>query len=678
MEALPSTSTPLCLEEERDVEGKNGINYNEPRAELRKMDRCNRDFEEDSDDSIRDQTYQPDSNAESSEKNADSEPENEPVFKKSEGRPGRGRKRKFPEQDRHLRKVYTNSNKRHYTAKGNLVQPKEFIEFKCKCLANCHEKISLEEQRNFFQQYWNLADYNVQTTFLSTYIRESSVKKKLVTAKNPQMRNFSRQYFINKTEVCRDMFINVLRVSTKRINTALCKVRKLEIPDRRGLSSGGHNKMSADQESAVITHINQFPRYKSHYCRSTKGNQEFLQEGTTLTIMYKLYKIANLKPVSFSSYKKIFLTKFNLRQKKPKKDTCNKCDTFSAKIKGLTNEEEKIKVQSEHDLHLQEAETARKEMNLDLEIAENNENTETVTFDMQKTLPLPRLSTNILFYKRQLWLYNCGIYAGKQKKSTFNIWIEGEAGRGAQEVGSCLRKYIAMNNISESVENLIFWSDSCGGQNRNIKMVLMMKCILEETLHLKSIRIRFLVSGHSFLPNDSDFGDVECAIKKQNKIFSPQDYINIMRTCRRKRRININRMVKDDFVSTKKLEKAIVNRKKTCEAEKINWLHIKEIKILKEKKNSIFIRAGYNDESEYKEINIKKGKGPNVNLSTLLEPLWPNGKEVAEAKLKDIKSYLHLIPEEDHPFYKNLIGNPNIVEDIDGYNMDLDFDLEEY
>ena len=104
------------------------------------------------------------------------------------------------------------------------------------------------------------------------------------------------------------------------------------------------------------------------------------------------------------------------------------------------------------------------------------------------------------------------------------FWIEGEAGCGVQEFGSCLRKYIE-NNITNEVENIILLRDSCGRQNKNIKITLLLKSILDELPHLKTIRLRFLVSGHTFLRNDSDFGDIECKIKKQNKIFSPEDYI---------------------------------------------------------------------------------------------------------------------------------------------------------
>jgi len=47
-----------------------------------------------------------------------------------------------------------------------------------------------------------------------------------------------------------------------------------------------------------------------------------------------------------------------------------------------------------------------------------------ITFDLQKTLPLPKLSTNVAPYLRQLWLYNLGIHLTCKDRSQpyFNIW----------------------------------------------------------------------------------------------------------------------------------------------------------------------------------------------------------------------------------------------------------------
>lgn len=49
-----------------------------------------------------------------------------------------------------------------------------------------------------------------------------------------------------------------------------------------------------------------------------------------------------------------------------------------------------------------------------------------------------------------------------------------------------------------------------------------------------------------------------------------------------------------------------------------------------------------------------------------LEVLWPQGKPISEPKLQDLKSILHLIPNDAEQFYKNLKSNENIVDDIDG------------
>ncbi len=134
-----------------------------------------------------------------------------------------------------------------------------------------------------------------------------------------------------------------------------------------------------------------------------------------------------------------------------------------------------------------------------------------MTYDMMKILLMPRLTTSIVYYLRQMNFYNFGIHIGSSGKGRFNTWLENEASRGTQEVGSCLKKSIA--TIAAPVKTLILWSDSCGGQNRSIKLVLMLIHVLQHHPSLETISLRYRLSGHSFLPNDSDFGDVECALK---------------------------------------------------------------------------------------------------------------------------------------------------------------------
>jgi len=46
----------------------------------------------------------------------------------------------------------------------------------------------------------------------------------------------------------------------------------------------------------------------------------------------------------------------------------------------------------------------------DRQLAVEDQRVTYITFDMQKTLPLPKLSTSIAFHLRQIWLSNVGIH----------------------------------------------------------------------------------------------------------------------------------------------------------------------------------------------------------------------------------------------------------------------------
>lgn len=612
----------------------------------------------------------------------------------------RGRKRKFDQQTNLTAKKLKNSNQDFYNYKGKLVKQKIFQNLQCPCKAECHNRVGEDIRCEEFNKFWGLGDYNAQNMFLAACVKEKDKVRQYTN--RPPRRQFSRLYNLRNISVCREMFRHTFQISTKRINTALQKIRSEELKDKRGQKQGGRNKTSGKKLESVKDHINKLPRYKSHY-RRNNTDSEFLSPDMTLVKMYDLYvesvigeennneikkwregnenkksiMLKEIDAVSFSTYRRIFLNNFNLKFKSLKKDTCNTCDSFAARLQSATGLD-KCVLEEAHNKHIDLWRDARKRMNDDKMEAQKNKEFECISYDLEKTLPLPRIPTSIVFYKRQLWLYNAGVHSFKNNQGYCYVWTENQAGRGAQEIGSCLIKYIE-TEVENGIKHLVLWSDSCGGQNRNIKMVLILKSCLESHPTLITIHMKYLVSGHSFLANDTDFSDIEGALLHVQRLYLPSDYVQVMKRARKKKPFIVTEMKGNYFVGTQKLEKIIVNRKINEEKEKINWLKIREIKLVKEEPLKLYCRNDF--ESEYSLVNLERkiAKGRqqnNISFKGSLQPMWENGKDIAAPKLKDLKSLFHLIPADAKDFYRSLSGSRDVEDDVDGFGIPPDFEVE--
>nr|CAI5829041.1 unnamed protein product [Callosobruchus analis] len=573
------------------------------------------------------------------------------------GRPRKGRNPKYPGQTFATRKKLKDSNKTHYTVKGKLKKAKEFSNYKCICLKKCGDRLEGNLKQELFQKFWNLASYDLQTAFIGATVKEIPIKRK--RAKDGPGKSYTRIYMLGEFEVCRETYLKTYQISTKRINTALQKKRNFQVKDERG-KSGGKRTIDEETINKIVDHIKKFPTYVSHYSRS-ETEAKFLPYDLTERKMYELYIEENNPKVSFQFFKNIFYTNFNLRRKPPIKDTCNK---------RVLNDE--------RDHHLQSAQLARNQMKRDLKEANTNPLLETLTYDMEKVLGLPKLPTNIVYYKRQLNIYNEGIHSGSNNTPYCFLWREGVAGRGAQEVGSCLKKFIVVH-LKKGVENLTLWSDSCGGQNRNIKIVLMLKAVLMDHPTLKTIYLKYLESGHSFLPNDTDFGQIERALKNQVRLYTLEDFVSVIQNCKKQNKFVINLMEPGDFYSTGNLEKQISNRKCSIDKEKVSWLRTKIIKLEKSAPNSVFLCESHSPtESNFKEIDISKparGKKRTAIDPQKLEILYPNGKAVSKQKWDDIKSLLKFVPKDAFEFYK-IQNIENFEDDLEGFGPIADFEVE--
>lgn len=236
------------------------------------------------------------------------------------------------------------------------------------------------------------------------------------------------------------------------------------------------------------------------------------------------------------------------------------------------------------------------------------------------------------------------------------MWDETTASRGAQEIYSCLIKHLKLNATHKKMVTI--YSDSCTGQNRNIKMTLaLMRFIQTDETTIDTIDQQFLISGHSFLANDSDFGSVELASKGKT-IYTPDHWYDIMATCRRKKKIIVCKMTNDEFYTTSLLERNISKRKKSTDNLPVNWLKMQWIRIEKKSPYTIQYKENLQEFVHFQVLNIMPTgrKGRPVELQNVpLEKLYANKRPVGAKKKQDMIDLLPFIPPVYHAHFNDLI-----------------------
>lgn len=147
---------------------------------------------------------------------------------------------------------------------------------------------------------------------------------------------------------------------------------------------------------------------------------------------------------------------------------------------------------------------------------------------MQQVLFTPTLTHSNMFYSRQHSNYNLCIHVGSYSRTFMCMWHEGVAGRGGNEVGSCLLK-VLISQVTLK-KHLEIWCDNCAGQNKN-QIVLLVIIFLVLKGHYDKIDLKFLVPGHSYMPCDRDFGVIEKR-KRVSKCRVPEEVQEMVRSAR--------------------------------------------------------------------------------------------------------------------------------------------------
>jgi hypothetical protein len=313
---------------------------------------------------------------------------------------------------------------------------------------------------------------------------------------------------------------------------------------------------------------------------------------------------------------------------------------------------------AEHEVHLRKANKAQ-EM---LANEKKEDSYGSFSFDLQKVMYFPKLTTNEVYYCRQLAVYNLGIHNLLDNQASMYVWNETVASRGAQEISSCILQY-CLQNSEMGITRMTAYSDACGGQNRNSKMALMWFYIVQIS-QIEEINHKFMTTGHSFLPCDRDFGIIENASKKKEILYVPEDWYNVILSCKKNNKFKVIRMQPEDFLSTEELSQACTIRKTTETGEKVEWLKIQWLQVRKSEPLKLFFKYTLQDDMPFSCVSFVK-RGRPVNWPVTLKKLYPAKRPLSAEKLADIKKLLKYVPPLHHEFYNCMTVSANIVDIID-------------
>jgi hypothetical protein len=272
-----------------------------------------------------------------------------------------------------------------------------------------------------------------------------------------------------------------------------------------------------------------------------------------------------------------------------------------------------------------------------------------------------------LFYKRCLSTYNLSFYSLGDGKGTCYLWDETNGGRGSSDIGSCILMHI--NSIAEknsTIREITYYSDTCGGQNRNQFVASAMLYALHSHEHLETINHKFFERGHSEMEADSIHSSIERA-KRSTKVYHPSQWDTVVSMARKRNPYIVIPLNYRDFQDLKALKTDLnMNLKKAVTGETINWFKVKWIQVAKDCPASIFFNYNFDQENvmeaKFRSCSLRGRKKIIENIK--LASLYKTKLQISMAKKADLLSLCKsgIIPPMYHAYYENLPAGKSVKD----------------
>lgn len=463
-----------------------------------------------------------------------------------------------------------------------------------------------------------------------------------------------------RVPVCKSLLLQVLQISEGRMKTILKALfsGELCVEDKRGLHKNRPHKINTDIWTMVKTHWNLFPWKTSHYGQKKTQRKYFDNPDLNVVKLYRSFQQhyfeergESLK-MRYETYHRFFRENSPYAFRKPRTDTCDFCREAETILSVNPNDQHKVL----YELHNRRVMrySSIKEEHLNSAKAEDSD-TLVIEIDYAQNLPLPRLNITAQFYKRLLWLYVFNVHCHNDDSSTFYCFFETEARKDPNSVCSFLHDFLCkkLQQIA-SVKKIVLLSDSCGGQNKNMTVVRF--CSWFSKAYDVTIRHMFPVRGHSYNKCDRNFDLYGNALKNIENIEGPEQYFNILRTCRKTPMpfevLQSVHLIEDwsaalDFYFEKKPK------------AKNHQFSIQKSVILSFRPHGFSASPTYSGALQPYRI-IKKSICPLVKSELKLTKL--KCPAIKPAKKKDIMSLLKYLKEENAAVMKHIVENGTVNE----------------
>ena len=562
------------------------------------------------------------------------------------------------------------------------------------CRDGCFDKVTMPVIEALFKEFWGIGNYDAQTAYLQKLMAPMPVKRRRKPADETKRTCtivYTVMYGATEHQVCRAGFLSIFGIGKKRASVALSKVTmgKTTVADQRGRKPTATKIVGAKAE-LVRKHIEMLPALSSHYSRAT-SKRLYLDSNLTTVKLYDMYcefmdsEHPDVDKVSFNYYSTVFRSEYNIAFSPPVVDSCNICDLMKSSIINCQQQGGAPEVLQgiERDLkaHVDLAETGRKLLD---EFNDDSENIMAICFDLQQTLPTPKLSTNVAYYKRKLWTYNFCVNNLQTGRSSMYLWDEVTAKRGSSEIMSCINHYIDLHH-KENQTKLILFSDNCGGQNKNINVIL--GCL--RLVHMKKFfRIEhfFLVPGHSYMPCDRHFGSIERRLKRETTIPGKPEYMKLIKGAVKKG-FDVVDVQQSDILELESLQSHITKRTSKATSLQSARVIVYDVSFAE----GYALKVGYdmNNTADEHRVRLMKGKGKYsrkvFDLSAVpLSRKYHSPIPLAPEKTKDLKDLIpYIAPMEAQAYLRSVVNSQSnasatpdddaLADEVNSYERTLDY-----